>query len=201
MQEPRTAPQLTNPIPLDFSVCFNTPEGGVLIEPSAAQLHWVPFGLLLTILVLSIGLLLLSLLSIHLTLVGIVGWLLRNIILLGVVLGLGVSLYPQWQALRRPVITISPDDELIEIITANATRRIPFPVVVSLRISGDPVQNPLDRVQNLVFERMNVQRRGVGLVLKHGEVVWCGMISGQEAADRARNIRQRLSLCISGNAQ
>lgn len=200
MIETRSAPQLTNPIAMDDAICFNTPDGGVLIEPTAKPVQWVAFALVAAILVLTTLLALLSLVSIDFSILGLLGWMFRNTILVAIVGALAATLYPQWQALRRPVVSIVPADELIEIVRAHSTRRIPFPVVVSLRIAGDPVEQPLDRVQNIIFERLQVPRRGVGLVLKHGEVVWCGVISGKDARERARHIRQRISLSISGSA-
>lgn len=189
--------ELSGGIPLDDATCFNTPDGGVLIEPGARPVRWVPFWLLSTLALLTLLLLLVSLFSLDGSVVGVLGWLVRNVLLVLLLAGLGLVLYPQWLALRKPVYSILPADELVEVERANSIRRIPFPVITSLRIAADPVENPLDRVLNALFERLNVQRRGIGLVLKHGEVVWCGVLSGEDARERARRIRQRLSQSIA----
>lgn len=205
-EAPPTAPpvmapvvELTGAIPLDDATCYNTPDGGVLIEPGATPARWVPFWLMLGLEVLTVLLFMASLVSLDGSVLGVFGWLVRNLALGGMVAALALVLYPQWLALRRPVFSIIPDDELIEVEWAHRIRRIPFPVITLLRIAADPVQSPLDRVLNIIFERLNVQRRGIGFVLKHGEVVWCGVLSGEDARDRARRIRQRISQSISGS--
>lgn len=181
---------------MDDALCALTPEG-VLIDPLARPVRWLPFWLLAVLAALGALLLLMSLFSIQLTVVGLVGWLLRNTILAAALLVLVVVLYVQWTSLRQPVVGINPSTELIVVERSASVRRIPFSVVTSLRIASDPANNSVDRGLNRIYEQFNVPRRGIGLVLQHGEVVWCGVVSGVDARERARNIRQRISECIT----
>jgi len=191
--------ELTGAIRLDDATCYNTPDNGVLIEPGAQSVRWLAFWLLAALGMLLVMLWVLSLLSLAGSVLGVLGWLVRTVVLTALVIGVGLLLYPQWLALRKPAFSIVPADELVEVERARSIRRIPFTAITSLRIAADPVENPLDRVLNWLFDRMNVQRRGIGLVLKHGEVVWCGVLSGEDARDRARRIRQRISQSIASH--
>lgn len=183
-------------IEMDDAICALTPEG-VLIDPLARPVRWVVLGALVGLWVLTALLLLMSLVSVHLALVGVLSWLLRNAILLSVGIALTSSLYAQWEALRQPVVAINPTTELIELVWAASVRRIPFSVVTSLRIATDPAGNAIDRARNRVYAQFDIPRRGIGLVLQHGEVVWCGVVSGPDVRERARAIRQRISECIT----
>lgn len=187
---------LRDMIEMDDAICALTPEG-VLIDPLARPIRWVLWAALGVVLALTVLLLPMSLLSLHLSLGGLLSWLLRNVILIGAGLGLAASLYTQWKALRQPVVGINPATELIELVRVASVRRIPFSVVTSLRIATDPADNAVDRAVNRLYNHLNIPRRGIGLVLQHGEVVWCGIVSGPDVRERARAIRQRISECIT----
>jgi len=185
-------------IPMDDAICALTPEG-VLIDPLARPSRWVVFWAMGALAVLAGLLFIFSILTLPNSFWSVLSWLLRNVLLLIGELGLLSALYMQWKALRRPVVAINPQTELIEVIWANGVRRIPFPAVTSLRIAADPVENRIDVMLNRLAEALPLQvsRRGIGFVLQHGEVVWCGVVSGADARERARAIRHRISECIT----
>lgn len=183
-------------IALDDAICALTPDG-VLIDPLARPIRWLAFWAIGIVLLLAVIVWVASVFSLHLSILGVMGWLLRNLFLLvAIASGVG-ALYNQWKSLRQPVVGINPDTELIEVLQAHAVRRIPFSVVTSLRIAADPANNPVDHILNRIFVQVGLPRRGIGLVLQHGEVVWCGTVTGPDAAERARDIRHRISECIT----
>ena len=62
----------------------------------------------------------------------------------------------------------------------------------------NPVATPVDLIINRVLDRLGIQRHGVGMVLKHGEIVWCGQITADDSEDRARRIESRIRRVMTG---
>lgn len=193
-------PAQTNPVLVDDGVCRDVEGGGVIIDPHARPIRWLPFNLVAGVTFFAAILWLLTLLSIFssLSIMGIIGWLIRMVILTPLLGGLLLSLYPQWKSLRMPVILVNPTTGMIELIRANSIRRIPFHVVKSMDTSRNPVTTPVDKLINQVLDRLAVQRHGVGIVLKHNETVWCGIITADDSEDRARRIESRIRRVMTG---
>ena len=190
----------TNPIFLDDGVCRDVEGGGVIIDPAARQIRWLPFNLIAGVTFIAIILWLLTLFSIFssFSIVGLVGWLLKMLILTGLLGGLLLSLYPQWKALRMPVVLVNPRTGMVELIRAHSIRRIPFHVIYDMTTRRNPVATPIDPIINRILDRFDFQRHGVGLVLKHRETVWCGHITADDSEDRARRIESRIRRVMTG---
>lgn len=183
---------LANPIQLDDAVCLEAKDSGLLIEPNARRVRWLPFSLVASLLILSGVLWLMTLLSLHLSLMGIIGWVLRLVFWSGVLLGLVLALYPQWRSIRSPVFFINRETQIVEMVRAHSIRRIPFSVIKGVTVKDNPGNHLINRLENTFYRRLGLQRRGIGLVLKHGEVVWCGWTSGFDAELRANRVGQRM---------
>lgn len=188
---------LQNPLPLDDAICYEA-NGGVLIEPSARPLRWLPFAFLavLCFLTFLLGLATLKAILGNLGIISLLGGLVQLAALSIVMLGLLFALYAQWRSLQMPVIFINPNTQLIECVRANAIRRIPFAVVSRVSTTPNLAVNPLERLQNELLARLPYKRQQLVLVLKHGENLRCGITSGVEAESRAEALRQRLQYYI-----
>lgn len=184
--------ELANPIQLDDAICLEAKDSGLLIEPNARPIRWLPIGLMATLLALSLVLWLMSFFSIHFSVGGMFWWLVRLVVWSGVVAGLLLAIYPQWRSVRTPVFFINRETQLVEVVRAHSIRRIPFSVIKGVTVKDNPGNHPISRLENNVYKRLRLQRRGIGLVLKHGEVVWCGWASGFDAEIRANATGERI---------
>lgn len=184
--------ELANPIQLDDAVCLEAKDTGLLIEPNARPIRWLPIGLLGTLLAFSLVLWLMTFLSIHFSVLGLIWWLVRVVVWTVIVIGLVLALYPQWRSVQTPVFFINRETQLVEMVRANSIRRIPFSVIKGVAVKDNPGNHLVNHLENAFYKRLRLQRRGIGLVLKHGEVVWCGWASGHDAEMRANATGQRI---------
>jgi hypothetical protein len=190
----------TNPISLDDGVCRDVEGGGVIIDPAARPIRWLPFSLVASIAFLTAFVWLLTFFAIlsSFSIFGLISWLLKMLILSGLLGGLLLSLYPQWKALRMPVVLVNSRTGMVELIRAHSIRRIPFHVVRDMTTRRNPITTPVDLIINRILDRLDIQRYGVGLVLKHGEIVWCGNITADDSQDRAQRIESRIRRVMTG---
>lgn len=193
-------PAQTNPVLIDDGVCRDVEGGGVIIDPHARPIRWLPFDLVAGVTFFAGILWLLTLFSLFssFSFFGIIGWLLKMLILTGVLGGLLLSLYPQWQSLRMPIVLVNPRTGMVELLRANSIRRIPFHVVKAMTTQRYPIATPLDRIVNRILNRLDFERHGVGLMLKHGEMVWCSVITADDSEDRAQRIESRIRRVMTG---
>ena len=186
-------PALTNPIPLDDAICYQAGDA-VLIEPLARRSRWLPFGLVAVLLFFVALLTLLTFVAIldNFGIGALIGGLIRLLILAAVGAGLAFSLHVQWRSLRTPVIYTNREARLVELVWANAIRRIPFYAVIEVKVDDYTGTDAIERRVHHWLRRYQMRRLGVGLVLKHGETVWCGAVTGDAALGSADAVKQRL---------
>lgn len=188
----------TNPIELDDAVCIEA-NGGVLIEPEARPIRWLPLGLVATLTFLAGLLWLATVLAIvgNLGIVSLIGGLLQLLVISVVLFALALSVYAQWLSLRKPVIFFNGDTEVVELVRAHSIRRIPYSVITSVQVGSNLATNYAEYLLGSLLERLHIQRPGVALQLKHGEVIRCATASGIEAQERTASVGERIQLNIS----
>ncbi len=122
--------------------------------------------------------------------------LVRLVVVTGLLGLLGLSIFPQWRSVRMPVVFVNPQTEIVELLRARSIRRVPLAVITDVRAAPYPAANLPQRVENAVLQRLRFERYGLGLWLQHGECVWCGLVTGDDARSRADAIVARFNLVM-----